>query len=327
MKKKLQIVDEGQVVFVGAGGAIELKKDVKKETIWATQAQMAQIFNVNPQAVTKHLQNIYKEGDLNKNATCSKMEQVQIEGKRTVKRNVEIYNLDAMISVGYRINSVVGTEFRKWATSVLKQYITDGFAINKKIIKRNLELFLKDIKPLLPKEGVLDTGQILEITNIFADTWLSLDKYDKQTLTTKKITKKSVQLTATQLAKEIENLKTNLIKKGEASELFATLRDVGGLEGIVGNVMQSFGGKTMYESVEEKAAHLLYFIVKNHPFVDGNKRSGAFAFVWFLAKNRLLNIKQLNPEALTLLTIFVAESDPRNKNNVVQLIVKIIERK
>lgn len=321
MKKKLQIVDEGQVVFVGANGAIELKKDVKKETIWARQEDIARLFGVDRTVVTKHIKNVLQDSEVTEKSN------VQILHIANSDKPVKFYSLDIILSVGYRTNSRLAIEFRKWATSILKQYITDGFAINKKIIKRNLELFLKDIKPLLPKEGVLDAGQILEITNIFADTWLSLDKYDKQTLTTKKITKKSVQLTATQLVTEIENLKINLIKKGEASELFATPKDVGGLEGIVGNVMQSVAGKALYESVEEKAAHLLYFIVKNHLFVDGNKRSGAFAFVWFLAKNRLLNIKQLNPEALTLLTLFVAESAPENKGTVVQLIVKIIERK
>ena len=321
MKKKLQIVDEGQVVFVGAGGAIELKKDAKKETVWARQEDIARLFGIDRTVVTKHIKNVLKDSEVTEKSN------VQILHIANSDKPVKFYSLDIILSVGYRTNSRLAIEFRKWATSILKQYITDGFAINKKIIKRNLELFLKDIKPLLPKEGVLDAGQILEITSIFADTWLSLDKYDKQILTTKKITKKSVQLTATQLAKEIENLKTNLIKKGEASELFATPKDIGGLEGIVGNVMQSFAGKAMYESVEDKAAHLLYFIVKNHPFVDGNKRSGAFAFVWFLAKNKLLNIKQLNPELLTVLTLFVAESAPENKTNVVQLIMKIIERK
>jgi prophage maintenance system killer protein len=159
---------------------------------------------------------------------------------------------------------------------------------------------------------------------LFANTWFSLDAYDKSEFTKKSLTKKQVKLSGEELHKAILNLKEELIKKGEATDLFANERSVNSIEGIVGNVFQSFGGKSVYESVEEKAAHLLYFIVKNHPFSDGNKRSGAFSFVWFLRKAKILNTGRITPEALTALTLLVAESDPKDKDQIVGLVMMLI---
>lgn len=317
------------VIYQAKSGALELRRDVRKETIWATQAEIARIFDVNPQAITKHLKNIYAEGELSRRATCSKVEQVQTEGKRVVHRKVEVYNLDAMIAVGYRINSVVGTRFRKWATGTLRQYVVEGYAINKKRVAQNYEQFLRDMedmKRLLPSGAVIDTQSVLELVNAFADTWLSLDAYDTGKLATKGATKKHVVLTATKLEKSLAEFKTALTEKGEASEHFGRERHPESIDGIVGNVMQSFGGKELYETAEEKAAHLLYFMVKNHPFVDGNKRSGAYAFVWFLRQANILDVNRLTPPALTALTLLVAESNPKDKDKMVRLILTLISR-
>lgn len=315
------------VVYQAKTGALELSVDEKGETIWATQAQMAAVFSVNPQAITKHIKNIYKEKELSKKATCSKMEQVQTEGSRKVHRVVEIYNLDAIISVGYRINSLAGTKFRQWATKTLHAHIVDGYTINKKRIAKNYSSFLmavNEVRKLLSPNSERGVESALELVKMFAATWFSLDAFDKSNLPDKGATKKQVEFTAQELSMALAELRHNLISKKEASELFGKERTKGGLEGIVGNIFQSFGGTELYPTLEEKAAHLLYFVVKNHPFTDGNKRSGAFSFIWFLKKAELLDITRLTPEALTALTLLVAESDPKDKDQLIGLILLLL---
>ena len=184
-----------------------------------------------------------------------------------------------------------------------------------------------DVRGLLPKGMQTDTGSILELVRLFANTWMSLDAYDKETLDIKNPTKKKVALTGAKLAESVTILKTELIKKGETTDLFATERTKGSLDGIVGNVMQAFGGKDVYPSIESKAAHLLYFVVKNHPFIDGNKRTGAYSFVWFLSKAKILDTKRLTSEALTAITLLIAESNPRDKDKFIKLVMMLIGKK
>jgi len=325
MAKKVN--ENEMVIYQTKSGALELRGDLNQETIWATQSEIAQIFEVKSQAITKHLKNIYNEGELNRGATCSKMEQVRFEGGREVKRNLEIYNLDVIIATGYRINSRVGTNFRIWATKTLREHITKGYTVNRKQITKNYQSFLKtveEIQALLPEHVVLDPKTVLELVKEFASTWVSLDAYDKESLVLKGVTKKKVSLVGRDLLLAIGELKKDLMKKGEASELFANERRVGNIEGIVGNVMQSIGGKAVYPTIEEKAAHLLYFMVKNHSFSDGNKRSGAFAFVWFLRKARVRGAKNINPAALTAITLLIAESDPKKKGQMVALVTQML---
>jgi prophage maintenance system killer protein len=326
MKKKE--INSGVVIYQTKSGSIELKGDYKKETIWATQAQIANLFNVTPQNVTLHLNNIFKDEELNMKATCKESLQVQIEGKREIKRTVRLYNLDAIIAVGYRINSVVGTNFRIWATKVLKSYITQGYVINRAKVANNYDEFMKvvgDIQNLLPEHVNLDPKAVLDLIREFASTWVSLDAYDKEELKPVGHTKKTIKLAGEELLSVILDLKKELMKNGEATDIFAQERSSGSVAGIVGNVMQSFGGKPLYETVEEKAAHLLYFMVKNHPFVDGNKRSGAFAFIWFLRKTKLRSSRKIDPNTLTALTLLVAESDPSKKDVMVGLISQILK--
>ncbi|MDE2101247.1 MAG: virulence protein RhuM/Fic/DOC family protein [Patescibacteria group bacterium] len=315
------------VIYQTRSGALALRSNIRKATIWATQAEMARIFDVNPQAITKHLKNIYREKELLKKATCSKVEHVQIEGGRTVRRTVEVYNLDAIIAVGYRISSIVGTRFRQWATKTLRQYIVEGYAIDRKRIAGNYQNFLESVervKRLLPLDVAVNTQDILELVNVFADTWLSLDAYDKGKLSVKGVTKKRVALTTEKIKKNLDVFKLALVKKGEASEYFGIERQAGVLDGIVSSVMQSFSGKDLYDTAEEKAAHLLYFMVKSHPFVDGNKRSGAYVFIWFLRQVNILNTARLTPPALTALTLLVAESDPKDKEKIIKLITSLL---
>lgn len=325
---KKQLGKNQSIVFQAKNGAIELRGDFERETIWANRMQMAKMFGVNPQAVSKHIQNIYREKELSRVSTSSKMELVQNESGRVVKRSVDIYNLDVLIAVGYRINSLVGTKFRQWATKTLREHITKGYTLNRKQVAKNYDAFMKsvaDIQALLPEHVPLDPKAVLELVKEFSSTWMSLDAYDKESLTPVGSTKKSVKLTADELMDAIVNLRSELIKKGEATEIFAQERSTGSIQGIVGNVMQSFGSKAAYPTIEEKAAHLLYFVVKNHPFVDGNKRSGAFAFIWFLRKAKAKKARNINPGALTALTLLVAESNPKKKDQMVALITQILQ--
>jgi prophage maintenance system killer protein len=298
-------------IYKDSKGNIDFRIDSDKETLWATQANIAILFDVQRPAITKHLKNIFETKELNEKSVCSILEHTA-EDNKTYK--VQYYNLDAVISVGYRVNSKQATKFRQWATKTLKSHVVDGYTINPNRISKNYDAFLtavENVKKLLPADNTISNKDTLELVKLFANTWFSLDAYDKSEFTKKSLTKRQVKLSGEELHNAILELKEELLKKGEATDLFANERQSKSIEGIVGNVLQSFGGKSVYESVEEKAAHLLYFIVKNHPFSDGNKRSGAFSFVWFLKKAKILNTGRITPEALTALTLLVAESDPK----------------
>lgn len=326
--KKIQ--NKGVVIYQAKSGAIELSMDAKQQTFLLTQKQVGEIFDVQKAAISKHVKNIFDSGELQKKATISKMETVQKEGKREITREVEYYNLDLVLSIGYRVNSKKATQFRQWATKTLRGHIVEGYTINRARVGKNYDAFMKavaDVRALLPAGMQTDTGSIIELVRMFADTWMSLDAYDKEALDLKKPTKKKVALTGAKLAESVAVLKNELMCKGEATDLFATERNRNALEGIVGNVMQAFAGADVYPSVESKAAHLLYFIVKNHPFIDGNKRTGAYAFVWFLSRAKVLDTRRLTPEALTALTLLIAESNPRDKDKLIGLVMMLIRKK
>ena len=212
----------------------------------------------------------------------------------------------------------------------MRSYIVDGFAINKNRIKKNYDQFLgvvEDIKKLLPRETIIDTSDAISLVTLFADTWLSLDAYDRDALPKGKLTKKKVELTAEKVTTSLTKLRGELMREKKATDIFGQERNLGAVAGIIGNVMQTFGGKELYATVEEKAAYLLYFMIKNHPFVDGNKRSGAFAFVWFLRQANILDVKRLTPSALTALTILVASSSPKDREKIIGLILNLIAKK
>jgi prophage maintenance system killer protein len=325
MKKSLQ--KKGVIIYQAKSGALELRGDIKKETIWATQAQIAQAFDMDIRTINEHIKNIYKSEELSEISTIRKIRIVQAEGKRFVEREVNHYNLDLILSTGYRVNSKKATQFRQWATKTLREHITKGYTINRKRVRANYDALMKDIasvQALLPEHVTLDPKSVLELIKEFASTWVSLDAYDKEALILKGVSRKRVSLVAGELTTAITKLKSELMRKSEATEMFAQERSRGALEGIVGNVMQSFGGKSVYPTVEEKAAHLLYFIIKNHPFSDGNKRSGAFAFVWFLRKTGVRGAQNINPAALTALTLLIAESNPQKKDQMVALVTHML---
>ena len=312
------------VIYQAKNGAIELRGDLRHETVWGTQAQIVDLFDVDQSVVSRHIKNIFKDGEIEEKSNMQKMHNANSD------KPVTLYSLDVIISVGYRTNSRVAIEFRRWATKTLRGYIIDGYAVNKKRIAVNYAQFLgvvDSIKKLLPNESVIDPRDAIELISLFADTWLSLDAYDRDTLPKGKLTKKKVELTAEKISSSLAQFKSELIHKSEATDIFGMERVEGSVAGIVGNVMQSFEGKDLYESAEEKASHLLYFMVKSHPFTDGNKRSGAFAFVWFLKQAKILDVSKLTPSALTALTILVASSDPKDKEKVVALVLNLISKK
>jgi len=319
MKKKDS--KKGLVIYQAKSGAIEMRGDFSRETMWATQAQIAEVFGVDQSVISRHIKNIFQDGEIDPKSNMQKMHITNSD------KPVILYSLDVILSLGYRTNSKIAIDFRKWATKTLREHITKGYTLNKKVILNNYDRFLKnvsDIQALLPTHTVLDPKKILDLIKEYSVTWTKLDAYDKNALTKTGITKKKIQLAGDELLRAISQFKDELIRKSEATDIFAIQREAGSIEGIVGNVMQAFGGSDVYETLEEKAGHLLYFMVKNHPFVDGNKRSGAFAFIWFLRKSGVKGAQNINPAGLTALTLLIAESDPTHKDKMVALVVELL---
>lgn len=305
-------------------GALELRSDIAHETIWATQAQIATLFDIDRSVVTKHIGNILKSGEVDEKSNVQKMHIANSD------KPVAFYSLDLILSIGYRANSGKTIIFRQWATKILRSHIIDGYTINRSRVQKNYEAFLgavAEVKTLLPAGSVINNESVLELITMFSDTWLSLEAYDTDRLIAKGATKKDVKLTSATLGKALTELKTELMKKNEATDLFGLDRHKNSIDGIVGDVMQSFAGKPVYSTVEERAANLLYFIVKNHPFVDGNKRSGAYAFIWYLRKAGVLSTMRITPPALTALTLFVAESESKNKERIIRLVLQMLKNK
>ena len=275
------------VIYQGKSGAIEFRGDFDKEenVIWANLNQIAELFGRDKSVISRHLKNIFSSGELKRDMVVAKIATTTKHGAikgKTQTKSVDYYNLDVILSVGYRVDSKVATEFRKWATKTLKQHLLEGYTVNKKRIGQNYEKFMQavaDVKALLPSGSKVTTEDVLELINAFAGTWFSLDAYDTDTFPKTGSIKKKVVFTASELSEALLELKQNLINKKQATDLFGQERNKDTVEGIIGNVLQTASGKDVYPSAEKKSAHLLYFMIKNHPFTDGNKRSGAFSFV------------------------------------------------
>ena len=325
-KNRLQTPPNGLIIFQGKDGGIEFKSDVSRETIWANLDQISLVFSRDKSVISRHIKNIFFEDELVESSVVAKYATTASDGKIY---NVEYFNLDVILSVGYRVNGKVATEFRKWATSILKQHLIDGYTINKKRIQKNYDEFIKtveEIQKLLPNTTTLDPKIILNLVKEFAGTFVSLDNYDKDNLTPVGKTKGKIKIASEELYEAIATLKNELMKKGEATELFAQEKNKDALSGILGNVMQSVFGVDAYKTHEEKSAHLLYFIVKNHPFNDGNKRTAAFSFVWFLRKARIKTFRKITPETLTALTLLIAESNPKEKEKMTALVTQLLKK-
>jgi len=318
-------------IYQTKDGEIRLKEDMQNETIWANQRQIAQIFSIERSVATKHINNIFKNEELDRKMVCAKFAHTTKHGAiadKTQTKNIEFYNLDIILAVGYRANSKTAIEFRKWATKTLKQHITKGFTINQHQLEKNYQEFLKaidDVKLLTKSNSKFQTEDILELIKTFSSTWFSLQSYDKQKFPKKGNTQKIIDVEAKDLYADIEMLKNELIRKKEATELFAQEKNKDSLKGILGSVFQSAFEQDAYQTIEEKSAHLLYFIIKNHPFNDGNKRTGAFAFIWFLQKTNFKFQKKVSPETLTTLALLIAESNPREKEKMIGLVLLILK--
>ena len=325
---------DGQVMIYETGGKnVKFNFRPEEETIWATQAQMAELFSVAVQTIGRHLKGIYAEGELEESRTCTKNVQVEMEGGREVSRVVKMYSLDAIISVGYRVNSRKATDFRIWATKVLRQYIVNGAAVNerrltelsrKKLVEVN-ETF--DVVRRLMAQRELtgeDANGVLAVITQYAGTFRTLKEYDEGFVRLKEGTKTKVVLEAEKCMKMVRELKRTL----GAGEMFGRPRGKG-FEGILRTIHQSFAGEEMYSTVEEKAANLLYFIIKDHPFFDGNKRIAALMFMMFLAMNeqslRKNGEAKISDRALTALTLMIAESEPREKGLMCAVVCRLLE--
>ncbi len=319
-----RVLKNNVVIFQAKNGALELKGDFSRETVWATQAQIAEVFEIERSVVTKHIKNVFSSNEVEKKSNVQKMHIAKSD------KPVALYSLDIILAVGYRTNSGRAIEFRKWVTKTIKEHLIQGYTLNKKVILKNYDQFIKnvsDIQMLLPEHVNLDPKAVLDLVKEYAVTWSKLDLYDKDELKKEGVSKKKIKVSGEELLGAIEQLKVELYKKGEATDIFAQERARGNVEGVLGNVMQSFGGKDVYATLEEKAAHLLYFMVKNHPFIDGNKRSGAFTFIWFLRRAGVRGAKNINPSGLTAITLLIAESNPQHKEKVVALVVELLKTK
>ncbi|MDD5071785.1 MAG: virulence protein RhuM/Fic/DOC family protein [Patescibacteria group bacterium] len=320
------------IIYKPAKGEVELKVRLEDESIWLDAHQMALIFDVKRPAIVKHINNICKTGELDEKSTCSKMEQVAADGKI---RKMNLYNLDMIISVGYRVNSQRATQFRIWATSVLKKYLLQGYALNERRLLEAKNKFkqLQETIAFLEKQSKkeLIKGQGAEILNLLADyskTLSLLEQYDKGKLKSGKGQKSKFVLKYENCLAIITEIKKELIAKKETGDLFGQERERS-LEGIVNGLYQTFAKKELYQTIEDKAAHLLYFAIKDHPFTDGNKRIASFLFVYFLDKDNYLyrenGEKKINDNALTALALLIAESDPKEKDQIIALITQLIK--
>lgn len=319
-------------IFQTADGQVRLEVALEQDTVWLSQEQMALLFDVQKAAISKHLKNIYASGELERVATVSKMETIQKEGVRQVIRQIEYFNLDAVISVGYRVNSNRATRFRQWATQVLRQHLVQGYTLSQARFAQNaaeLEQALSLIRKAArsPAVTVESSSGLVEIVSRYTQTFLWLQRYDEGMLTEPAGQRGGQLLSEAEAMAALAVLRQSLIDREEATNLFARPRG-DGLSALLGNLDQSVFGEPAYPTIESKAAHLLYFMVKNHPFVDGNKRSGAFLFVDFLHRNgRLFNRQDepvVNDNGLAALTLLVAESDPKQKETMIRLIMNIL---
>lgn len=302
------------VIFETEDKMITIPVAVGNETVWLNRNQMAELFDRDVKTIGKHINNALKEELESDKSTVAKFATVQKEGQREVERQIEFYNLDVIISVGYRVKSKRGVEFRRWANSVLKQYILKGYAVNDNRIKQLGEV----IRIMKRTENELDSKQVLSVIEKYSNALDLLDSYDHQNMTRPEGNPATYVLSYEECMDVIHSMRF-----GDESDLFGKEKD-DSFKGSIGNIYQSFGGVEIYGSLEEKAANLLYFVTKNHSFFDGNKRIAATMFLYFLDKNEALFVdgeKKIEDAALVALTIMIAESRPEEKEMMISVIM------
>ncbi len=315
------------IVYQADDGRMAVDVCLEDETVWLSRKEMAVLFDRDYKTVAKHINNVFNEGELCKDSVVAKFATTGKDGKTY---QVEYYNLDVIISVGYRVKSQQGTRFRIWATSVLKDHLVKGFTLNR---KRLLEKELDEARQMLELVGntlksheqLSDEGQaVLDIVNGYARTWQLLRQYDEDSITLpgKESGNRQVILDLAAVRSAIGLLKEKLVNRGEATALFGQERD-DALAGIIGAIHQTFGGQDVYPTIEEKAANLLYLVIKDHPFSDGNKRIGSFLFLLFLRTNRLDGVLP-DSRGMVALTLLIAASDPEQKDLLIRLVVNLL---
>ena len=321
------------VIYQTEDGNTVIDVRLENETVWLSQAQMSQLFETDRTSIVRHIKNIYQTGELERESTCAKIAQVQVEGKREVKRMVPYFNLDMIISVGYRVNSKRGVKFRIWANRILKEYLIKGYVVNEKIRKKQIGELRQLVQMLgrtVQKQPLLKTDENQALFDIVVDYTYALDtldNYDYQRLTIGETTQEE------KFQATYENAKQAILALREKfgdSSLFANEKD-GSFKSSIGQIYQTFDGNDLYPSVEEKAAMLLYLVTKNHSFSDGNKRIAATLFLWFLNNNGILYApdgrKRIADNTLVALTLMIAESKPEEKDVMVKVVVNLINQK
>ena len=325
--------DQKIVIYQTEDGQTQIDVRLENDTVWLTQAQMAELFQTDRTSIVRHINNIYKVEELDRDSTCAKIAQVQIEGKRTVKRDIPYFNLDMIISVGYRVNSKRGIKFRQWANRILKDYLVKGYAVNQRIHREQIGE-LRQLVGMLgrtiqgqPVLSTDETNALFEVVTDYTYALDTLDNYDYERLAIDKTTKEEpFHATYKNAMEEINRLRD----KFGGSALFGNEKD-DSFKSSIGQIYQTFGGEELYPSVEEKAAMLLYLVTKNHSFSDGNKRIAATLFLWFLNNNRILyrkdGSKRLADNTLVALTLMIAESKTEEKDVMVKVVVNLINQR
>jgi len=316
------------VIFESGDHQVQVR--LEGETVWLTQRQIAEAFSTTPENVLMHLKNVFSDYELEESATTKEILVVRTEGKRQVRRQLKHYNLDAIISVGYRVNSTRATRFRQWATGVLRQHLVDGYTLNQQRLRERGVAFEQALdllsRTLASRQMVTEEGEaVLRVIAEYARSWSLLQRYDEQRLDEKTGRQAGMRsLPLDEALKGIARLKAALVVKGEATDLFGQLRG-DGLASALATIDQGFGDELFYPNVATRAAHLLYFVIKNHPLADGNKRTGSFLFLWYLRANEHLLARPverlINDNTLVALALLVAESRPEQK----ELMVKLVE--
>lgn len=326
----------GGIIVYEEQDGLSLKVSLSGDTVWLTQAQLAELFGKDKNTVSEHLKNVFESGELRSESVTRKFRLAAADGKSYQTLH---YNLDAIISVGYRVNSKRGTHFRIWASNILKQYLVQGYALNQRVLEEEragqlLQLrqaveMLQEVTARHQLAGDEVKG-LLEVITGYARSWVLLQQYDQGAIPTDDAMPAASQpVEYSEVRQIIQTLRRELLRAGEAGELFGVERG-NSLQRVLGAIGQSFGGLELYPSIESKAAHLLYFLIKDHPFVDGNKRIGSLLFIWFLQRNQyLLNRfgeRKVNDNALVALALLVAESQPEQKETMVALTINLIGR-
>ena len=321
------------VIYQTEDGQTQIDVRMENETVWLTQAQMVELFQTTKQNISFHVGNVFKEGELEREATVKEYLTVQKEGKREIARQVKYYNLDVIISVGYRVKSKRGTTFRIWARNILKDYLVKGYAVNQRIHREQIGELRQLVGVLgrtIQKQPLISTDEtnaLFEVVTDYTYALDTLDNYDYERLTIEKTTKEEpFHATYENAMEAIKGLR----EKFGSSSLFGNEKD-DSFKSSIGQIYQTFGGQELYPSVEEKAAMLLYLVTKNHSFSDGNKRIAATLFLWFLNNNRILyredGSKRLSDSTLVALTLMIAESKTEEKDVMVKVVVNLINQR